>query len=160
MFVKPSGGWAGLLTQDAKLTASDGTPVDFFGDSVAVSGDTVVVNAPCGDVGQNRDQGSAYVFVKPAGGWAGLLQENAKLVASDGATDDLVFTAFDESVAVSGDTVVVGAAGDDVGTNSDQGSAYVFVKPVGGWAGTARGERQAHRFGRGGGRPLRLFRRR
>ena len=101
-----------------------------------MSGDTVVVNAIFGDVGQNRDQGSAYVFVKPAGGWAGQPQENAKLVASDGATGDLVFTAFGESVAVSGDTVVVGAAGHDVGTNTDQGSAYVFVKPVGGWAGT------------------------
>ena len=143
VFVKPSGGWAGLRTQDAKLTASDGTLVDFFGDSVAVSGDTVVVNATFGDVGQNREQGSAYVFVKPAGGWAGQLQENAKLVASDGTTGDLVFTTFDESVAVSGDTVVVGAAGDDVGTNTDQGSAYVFVKPVGGWAGTLRRTRSS-----------------
>ena len=137
VFVKPAGGWAGLPTQAAKLTASDGTPFDFFGDSVAVSGDTVVVNAPFGDVGQNREQGSAYVFVKPAGGWAGQPQENAKLVASDGAANDFSFSlGFDESVAVSGDTVVVGAAGHDVGTNTDQGSAYVFVKPVGGWAGT------------------------
>ena len=136
VFVKPSGGWAGLLTEDAKLVALDGQPVDFFGDSVAVSGDTVVVSASFGDVGQNRDQGAVYVFVKPAGGWAGLLQENAKLVASDGAANDFSFSlGFDESVAMSGDTVVLGAAGDDVGPNTDQGSAYVFVKPVGGWAG-------------------------
>ena len=135
VFVKPAGGWAGLPTQAAKLTASDGSGADLFGESVAVNGDTVVVNAIFGDVGQNPDQGSAYVFVKPTGGWAGLLQEDAKLVASDGATNDLFFTAFGESVAVSGDTVVVGAAGHDVGTNTDQGSAYVFVKPVGGWAG-------------------------
>ena len=141
VFVKPSGGWAGLLTEDAKLTASDGRTADFFGDSVAVNEDTVVVNAPLGDVGANIDQGSVYVFVRPAGGWAGLLKQNAKLVASDGATGDFsFFLGFDDSVAVSGDTVVVGAAGDDVGPNTDQalaqGSAYVFVKPVGGWAGT------------------------
>ena len=135
VFVKPAGGWAGLLTEDAKLTASDGRPVDFLGESVALSGDTAVVRAPFGDVGQNGAEGAAYVFVKPAGGWAGLLHENAKLVASDGASTDLSFTIFHKSVAVSGDTVVVGAAGDDVGTNTDQGSAYVFVKPVGGWAG-------------------------
>ncbi|MGH8591973.1 MAG: FG-GAP repeat protein [Gammaproteobacteria bacterium] len=136
VFVKPSGGWAGLLTEDAKLIASDGRPVDFFGDSVAVSGDTVVVRAFGDDVGENSDQGSAYIFVKPAGGWAGPLplQENAKLVASDGAANDFV-TTLGELVAVSGDTVVLGAAGDDVGPNTDQGSAYVFVKPVGGWAG-------------------------
>ena len=135
VFVRPAGGWAGLLTEDAKLTASDGRPVDFFGDSVAVSGDTVVARAFGDDVGANRDQGSAYVFVRPAGGWAGLLQENAKLVASDGATNDFLVPALGESVAVSGDTVVVGADRYDVNTNSDQGSAYVVVKPVGGWAG-------------------------
>ena len=96
----------------------------------------MVVNAPFGDVGQNRDQGAVYVFVKPAGGWSGLLGENAKLVASDGATDDLFLVSIGEGVAVSGDTVVVGAANKDVGPNTDQGSAYVFVEPVGGWAGT------------------------
>lgn len=155
VFVKPAGGWAGLRTQDAKLTASDVTTFSLFGDSVAVSGDTVVVNAPFGDAGQDRDQGAAYVFVKPAGGWAGQLDEDARLVASDGATGDRIFTSLGESVAVSGDTVVVGAAGDDVGTNTDQGSAYVFVKPVGGWAGllqenaklTASDGAAEHRFG-------------
>ncbi len=35
---------------------------------------------------------------------------------------------------MSGDTVVVGASGDDVGANANQGSAYVFVKPGAGWA--------------------------
>lgn len=131
VFVRPVAGWSGLLQESAKLIASDGEANNTFGLSVAVSGDTVVVGAHLDDGGQ----GSAYVFVKPAGGWAGLLQESAKLVASDGAQFDLVFTAFGESVAVSGVTVVVGAAGDDVGTNSDQGSVYVFVKPIGGWAG-------------------------
>ena len=55
---------------------------------MAVSGDTVVSGAAGDDVGTNTDQGSAYVFVKPVGGWAGLLQENAKLTASDGAADE------------------------------------------------------------------------
>lgn len=121
VFVKPAGGWAGLLTEDAKLTASDGRTFSLLGDSVAVSGDTVVVNAPFGNVGQNRNQGSAYVFVKPAGGWAGLLQESAKLVASDGAQFDLVFTAFGESSVHS----------------SPRLAAYVFVEPPGGLGGGA-----------------------
>jgi hypothetical protein len=51
--------------QQAKLTASDGAAYDEFGASVAISGDTVVVGAVFG----NADQGSAYVFVKPTGGW-------------------------------------------------------------------------------------------
>jgi hypothetical protein len=62
---------------------------------------------PEGDVniGDNIDQGSAYVFVKPAGGWANMT-ETAKLTASDGAANDF----FGNSVAISGDTVVVGAS--------------------------------------------------
>ena len=72
--------------------------------------------------------------------------QDARLTASDGAQDD----GFGFSVAVSGDTVVVGAEVDDVGSNSDQGSAYVFVRPAGGWAGSLHRERQAHRLGRRG----------
>ncbi len=137
VFVRPAGGWAGLLQESAKLVASDGAAGDSLGDSIAISRDTVVARAPGDDIGANPDQGSAYVFVKPAGGWTGLLQESAKLVASDGAPNDLFFfTTLDPSVAVSVDTVVVGARGDDLGTNPDQGSAYVFVKPAGGWAGS------------------------
>ncbi len=128
VFVKPVGGWAGALTETAKLIASDGAAGDQFGISVGVSGDTVVVGAFLDDIGANSEQGSAYVFVKPVGGWMNMTQ-TAKLTASDGAFNDN----FGFSVAVSGDTVVVGAFLDDIGANSDQGSAYVFVKPVGGW---------------------------
>jgi hypothetical protein len=44
-----------------------------------------VVGARRDDIGRNSHQGSAYVFVKPPGGWAGTLTETAKLTASDGA---------------------------------------------------------------------------
>ncbi len=74
--------------QQAKLTASDGATNDFFGRSVAVSGDTIVVAAVGDDIGANINQGSTYVFVKPAGGWSGALTESAKLIAADGAFDD------------------------------------------------------------------------
>ena len=121
----------GVWTQAAKLTASDGAAYDNFGISVAVDGDTVVVGAP-GDDGAGADSGSVYVFVKPTGGWA-TSTETAKLTASDGAALDY----FGYSVAVDGDTVLVGAYQDDDGDDSeDSGSAYVFTKPnsSGGWA--------------------------
>jgi len=124
VFVKPVGGWADM-TQTAKLTASDGAATDLFGASMAISGDTIVVGAYADDIGSNGDQGSAYVFVKPGGGWADMTQ-TAKLTASDGAAFDY----FGWSVAISGDTIVVGA----YGAASSNGSAYVFVKPDGGWA--------------------------
>src|SRR5207247_699415 len=119
-FVKPTTGWANA-TETAKLTASDGAARDFFGESVAISPDTIVVGADSATVGSNLHQGAAYVFVKPATGWTTATQ-TAKLTASDGATDDdLGF-----SVAVSGDTVVAGAPGVNEGANSFHGAAYVF----------------------------------
>ena len=102
--------------QQAKLAASDGAAVDQLGYSVAVSGNTVVVGAPFDDVRADADQGSAYVFVEAGGGWASGT-EPAKLTASDGAAGDQ----FGSSVAVSGDTVVVGTYLDDAGANADQG---------------------------------------
>jgi hypothetical protein len=125
VFVEPAGGWAGNLTETAKLSASDGAAGDFFGRSVEISDDRVVVGAFGDDVGNHPDQGSAYVFVEPAGGWGGNLTETAKVVASGGATLDN----FGISVSISPDTLVVGAYGDDVGNHPNQGSGYVFVLP-------------------------------
>ena len=129
VFTEPStGGWQNA-TQTAELTASDGAANDEFGTSVAISGDTVVVGAPSHKVGTNYRQGAAYVFTEPStGGWQNATQ-TAELTASDGAAQDQ----FGSSVAVAGDTVVVGAEG-HVGLNSDQGAAYVFTEPsTGGW---------------------------
>jgi uncharacterized repeat protein (TIGR02543 family) len=117
VFVRPVGGWVDM-TETAKLTASDGEAGDRFGYSVAISGDTVVVGAYGDDIGNNDNQGSAYVFVRPGGGWATTSTYTARLTASDGAAWDH----FGASVAISGDTVVVGAYGDDSG----KGSAYIF----------------------------------
>jgi FG-GAP repeat len=101
--------------QRAELTAKNGGSTDEFGWSVAISGDTVVVGAQ----GANHVQGAAYVFVKPKTGWKNMTQ-TAKLTASEGTTD------FGISVAIDGNTILVGAL------NSPSGG-YIFVKPVRGW---------------------------
>ena len=119
----------------ASLTALDGSSGDYFGRSVAVDGDTIVVGAPYNDYDDPDDNandvsnsGAAYVFTKPAtGGWA-TDTETAKLIASERAKNDQ----FGFSVAVDGNTVVVGADQDD----SNRGSAYVFAEPQGGWTDT------------------------
>ena len=83
-------------------------------------GDTIVVGAWWDDDNGSRS-GSAYVFTKPANGWATTSSFAAKLTASDGAAYD----EFGLSVAVHGDTIVVGTwQDDDNGTES--GSAYVY----------------------------------
>ena len=103
---------------------------DLFGYSVAVSGDTAIVGAYGDDDDGGSASGSAYVFIKPVGGWSGALNETAELTASDPASID----DFGKHLAISGDSAIVGAfLDDDDGKNS--GSAYVFVKPAGGWSG-------------------------
>jgi uncharacterized protein (TIGR03437 family) len=114
-----------VWTQQQRLTADDGAGGDLFGHSVAVSGDTVVVGAKLDTIGANSDQGSAYVFVRGGAVWT----KQQKLTADDGAAGDQLGV----SVAITGDTIVVGAPLDDVGDKSDQGSAYVFVRSGAVW---------------------------
>jgi hypothetical protein len=99
----------------AKLTAPDGAASDFFGWSLAASGDTAVVGA-FQDDDRGTNSGSAYVFARAGATWS--LRD--KLTASDGVVND----AFGFSVAATGDTAVVGAYGDD-DQGASTGSAYV-----------------------------------
>jgi hypothetical protein len=126
IFVRAGTTW----TQQAKFIASDGAAGDFFGYSVSISGDYAVIGAYVDDVGANSNQGSAYVFMRSGTTWA----QQAKLIASDGAAGDY----FGSSVSISGDYVVIGARGDDIGANYDQGSAYVFVRSGTTWTQQAK----------------------
>jgi len=103
----------------AKLTASDAVSGDRFGISVAIDGDTVVVGSPYDDDGGSKS-GSVYVFRTNDGGATYI--EIAKLTAADAAALDH----FGESVAIDGNTIVVGARYDDDG-GSSSGSVYVFL---------------------------------
>jgi hypothetical protein len=130
VFTEPVGGWSGEVTESAVLLPSDGAAGDRFGWASAADGDVVVIAARDADP-NGADSGAAYVFVRPGGGWAGTLNESARLLPSDGMADDN----FGFDVAIDGDTVVVGSRyDDDVGASS--GSVYVFTKPPSGWWGT------------------------
>lgn len=121
IFIKPPVGWGGL-TQTAKLTASDGSEMDWFGWSLALAGKQVFVGAAFNQVGDQESQGSVYIYEKPAGGWADST-EDAQLTASDGAAGD----GFGWSLALDEDTLAVGAYTNDVGANQAQGSVYLFA---------------------------------
>ena len=111
-------------TQQAELTASDGTAFDKFGWSVAISGDTALVGAPQHAVGSNAYQGAAYVFAGSGSTWT----QRAELTAADGAAWDKLGS----SVALSGDTAVIGAPRHVVGSTF-HGAAYVFAGSGGTW---------------------------
>jgi len=102
-----------------KLLPSDAAELDNFGISVAVSGNTAVIGAERDD-DNGSNSGSAYAFDVTSG------QQLFKLLPSDGAE----FDNFGISVAVSGNTAVIGAwVDDDNGTSS--GSAYIFEQRQG-----------------------------
>jgi uncharacterized lipoprotein NlpE involved in copper resistance len=105
--------------QQAELTVSGAAVADLLGCAVAVSGDTMVVGAV-----QTARAGAAYVFVRSAGVWT----RQAKLVAPDGNLND----EFGSTVAISGDTILVGAYAHTGGGNV--GAAYVFMRTGVTWA--------------------------
>ena len=121
VFVRTGTAWS--LQQ--KLLASDAAAGDNFGWSVALAGDRVVIGAVSDDTAGGANAGSAYVFVRSGTAWT----EQQKLVAADGAADD----AFGFSVAISGDTLAVGADSDDMAAGINVGSAYVYVLSGGTW---------------------------
>ena len=135
------------IAQQAYLKASNSGATDNFGTAVAVSGDTAVIGAPDeasnatavnGDGSNNlaSSSGAAYVFIRSGGTWT----QQAYLKASNSGA----FDGFGVSVAVSGDTVVIGAELEDsnantvdgVGTNNSaasSGAAYVFTRSGTNW---------------------------
>jgi hypothetical protein len=124
VFTRTGGAW----TEETRLLASDGQPVNQFGKGVALDGDTAIVGAPRHD--DNGEQsGSAYVFIRTGVLWT----EEAKLLASDGAAWDY----FGVSVALDGDTALVGANRDG-GYPYYSGSAYVFTRSGGVWTEEAK----------------------
>src|SRR5262249_52461591 len=134
-------------SQQAYLKASNTGAGDYFGSSVAISGDTLVVGADLegskatGVNGNQSDNsvmeaGAAYVFVRDGTNWS----QQAYLKASNTGSDQ-----FGRSIAILGDTVVVGAsneASNATGVNGDQsdnsvavaGAAYVFVRSATNWS--------------------------
>lgn len=123
VFVRDAGGW----TQVAKLIGSDTASCDYFGSAVAISGDTAVVGARHHSPDGLSEAGSAYIFRRDEGG-ANAWGEVAKLTAGDAEAGD----SFGLSVAISGDTVVVGAAWENANGLYHAGSAYVFMRDSGG----------------------------
>ena len=119
-------------TQEAKIQASDIQAGDYFGYSVAMSGDgtKVIVGANLEDTG-GSDAGSAYIFAHDGSSWS----QEAKIQASDKAASDQ----FGNSVSMNSAAtkVIVGAYVEDTG-GSDAGSAYIFAYDGSSWSQEAK----------------------
>ena len=147
LFTRGAGGdWV----QQAYIKASNSESSDFFGSSVAISGDTLAIGAVWerssatgvnGDQDDNSvlDAGAAYVFSRDVNG---LWSQTAYIKASNTGQLDL----FGNALALDGDTLVVGAFGEwsaATGVNGDQsdnsaelaGATYVYTRDgAGAWS--------------------------
>jgi hypothetical protein len=115
-------------TQMAKLTASDGANGDLFGWAVAVSGDVIAVGAGNRTVGEQDGAGAVYIYTRSGGSWAQTQEIFPDASAGDGEV------AFGFSVALQGDTLVVGAPAAAKIDDSASGAAYVYKNVVGVWS--------------------------
>ncbi|OHU89219.1 MULTISPECIES: FG-GAP repeat protein [Pseudoalteromonas] len=106
-----------LWSQKQILTATDAKAGDAFGQSIALSERFVVIGAPHSDA-PHKDSGSAYVFMRDKNTW----RFHSKLTAKDGAAGDL----FGISVAIDGDTILVGADLNDERAEK-AGAVYAYV---------------------------------
>ncbi len=103
-----------VWSEQAKLTASDGENNDWFGRSVFLSEDYVIIGAFGDNIGGNSNVGSSYIFHRLGTTWS----EQAKLTASDGGNSDN----FGFSVSISRDYAIIGA----YQHHFDHGAAYIF----------------------------------
>lgn len=105
-------------SQQAKLVANDTIRKDFFGRSVSISGDNLVVST-------RNTEGAAYVFSRAVTSWGPMWSQKAKLQSSDKKSGN----EFGRSVAISGDVIIVGAPYDDDRGNY-AGAAYIFSRAL------------------------------
>ena len=119
VFVRSGSSWV----LQATLTASDGAAEDYFGWSVSLSGDTLAIGVPLDDILTVPNRGSVRVFVRNGTTWT--QQQSLSGVSADDQ--------FGSAVALSGETLAVGAPLDDVGANLDQGSASVYTRSGTSW---------------------------
>ncbi len=117
-----SGTLADVLASEIKLTPSDGAYNDRYGYAVSISGDIVVIGAYYDDDSAS-ESGSVYIYdlSHGTGSAADVRASQIKLTPSDGVTNGL----FGETISISGDTLAIGAHGDD-DRGLYSGSVYIY----------------------------------
>jgi hypothetical protein len=135
VFTEGAGGWASA-TQVGKLIASNPESEESFGGAVAISGKTIVVGAPGRKSGSGVNAGGAYVYNEPAKGWGETPEQTqaAEFINSE----DVAEYEFGMSVAITGETIIVGAPRyrnyEHSAIPAADGAVFLFQEPAGGWA--------------------------
>lgn len=123
VFVRSGGRWI----QQKKFLSISGTRL--FGAAVAIDRDTIIVGTPWAD-DVNTNSGSVTIFVRSGSFWT----EQAEFIASDAAQGKV----FGTSVAIDGDTAIIGSPGDANYVGPTSGATYIFVRHGTTWTEQAR----------------------
>jgi uncharacterized protein (TIGR03437 family) len=108
-----------IWTRSLKLGAADGARLEAFGGSVSLSGNRLAVSAPAANIENQAFRGAVYIYEGAASTW----EQRAKLTAGEGGPTD----SFGVSLALDGDTLLVGSPSDSAGNHFNQGATYVYV---------------------------------
>ena len=127
VFIRPSTGWKDA-TQQAEFNSTKANQI--YGFSVATNGTTAIVGA----VGAQQGIGAAFLYVRPKSGWKNTSKFTAKLTATSASG----VSGLSQGISISGKTIVLGAPGTTVGSNSGQGALLVYLKPTTGWKTTSK----------------------
>lgn len=114
---------SGTWTRQARLMGGDSAAFDYFGGTVCIAGDLMIVGAE-GDDDMGSGSGSAYIFQRGVSGWT----NQGKLTAADGTAG----AAFGSGVTITSDHAVVGAMQDDEDA-PDAGAVYIYRRNIGTW---------------------------
>lgn len=120
----------GLITETARLVPADRDANDRFGHSVALSDRIALIGEPRNEDPNGSFAGAASVFEHSGGGW----NRRPTLTPADGDGYDR----FGESVALVGDTALVGARGADDPNGENAGAVYTFGRANDGWSQTGK----------------------
>lgn len=116
-------------TEQQKLLASDPANTDYFGFSVALSGDgnTAIVGSVNEDTSSTTNNGAIYMYTRSAGTWT----QRQKILANDATTDDNIGHAV--SLSSDGGIAIVGSRHINAGGVFDTGGVYLFTRSGGTW---------------------------
>ena len=124
VFVRPGASWS----EQTELSDPDSGTGHYFGSAIALSGDIAIVGAPGEGAG-----GTVYVFTRSGSSWS----QSEKLTDPD-AIDELAGDEFGTSLALSGDTLLVGADSATAGGSDEIGAVYVYTRSGNSWSKVAR----------------------
>jgi len=125
VYVRPSGGWSGTLTESAVLT---GGPTGFNSNKgpVAISGDWIVAGSADATVAD-----PVVAYRRPSSGWSGDVTPVATFERPGG-----VSRRWGEAIAIDGGTLAIGSPAEPIGGGDERdGAVFVYVAPFGGWSG-------------------------